>query len=33
MQYTVVEDHNREDPIRKVTELIQQGWRPLGYAS
>jgi hypothetical protein len=30
MQYTIVEDHNRENLIQKVNELIQQGWQPLG---
>ncbi len=30
MEYTVVEEHNREDLIRKVAELIRQGWQPLG---
>jgi hypothetical protein len=30
MEYTVVKDHNREEIIRKVAELIKQGWKPLG---
>ena len=30
MQYTVVEEHNRDELIKKVNELIQQGWQPLG---
>ena len=30
MEYTVVQEHNREDLIRKVAELIKQGWKPLG---
>jgi hypothetical protein len=30
MEYTVVEGHNREELIRKVVELIKQGWKPLG---
>jgi Domain of unknown function (DUF1737) len=30
MEYTVVQEHNREELIRKVTELIKQGWKPLG---
>lgn len=30
MEYTVVEEHNRDDLIKKVTELIKQGWKPLG---
>jgi hypothetical protein len=33
MQYTVVQEHNREALIRKVAELIQQGWKPLGGIS
>ena len=30
MEYTVVEDHNREELIQKVAELIRRGWQPLG---
>ena len=30
MEYTVVQKHNREELIRKVAELIKQGWKPLG---
>jgi hypothetical protein len=27
MEYTPVTEHNREALIRKVSELIQQGWK------
>ena len=30
MQYTLLAEHNREELISKVTELIKQGWQPLG---
>jgi hypothetical protein len=30
MEYTVVKEHNLEELIRKVAELIKQGWKPLG---
>ena len=30
MEYTVVQEHNREELIRKVTALIKQVWKPLG---
>ncbi len=30
MEYTVVEEHNRDDLIKKVADLIKQGWKPLG---
>jgi hypothetical protein len=30
MEYTVVEEHNREAIIKKVAEMIKQGWKPLG---
>lgn len=30
MEYTVILEHKREELIRKVTELIKQGWKPLG---
>ena len=30
MEYTVVKEHNREELIKKVSELIMQGWKPLG---
>ena len=30
MDYTVVQEHNHEELIRKVAELIKQGWKPLG---
>ena len=30
MEYTVVKEHNREELIKKVSELIKQGWKPLG---
>lgn len=30
MEYTVVTEPNREDLIRKVIELIKQGWKPHG---
>jgi len=30
MEYTVVKEHNREELIRKVVELMKQGWKPQG---
>jgi hypothetical protein len=30
MEYTVVEEHNRDELIKKVADLIKQGWKPLG---
>ena len=30
MEYTVVKEHNHEELISKVAELIKQGWKPLG---
>jgi len=33
MEYTVVKEHNHEELIRKVIELIKQGWKPLGGIS
>jgi len=30
MEYTVVVEHNRDELIKKVADLIQQGWKPLG---
>lgn len=30
MEYTVVKEHNHEELIRKVADLIKQGWKPLG---
>jgi hypothetical protein len=33
MEYTVVKEHNHEELIRKVIELIKQGWKSLGGIS
>lgn len=33
MEYTVVKEDKREELIRKVSELIKQGWKPLGGVS
>ena len=33
MKYTVVQEHDREQLISKVTELIKQGWKPQGGIS
>jgi hypothetical protein len=33
MEYTVVQEHDREELISKVSELIKQGWKPLGGIS
>jgi len=30
MEYTLVTEHNDEALVRKVTELIRQGWKPMG---
>jgi hypothetical protein len=30
MEYTVVKEENRDELIKKVTDLIKQGWKPLG---
>ncbi len=30
MQYTLVTENNDEALVRKVTELIRQGWKPQG---
>ena len=30
MEYTVVAEHDRDQLIMKVAELIKQGWKPLG---
>jgi len=30
MEYTVVEEHDRDELVRKVENLIKQGWKPLG---
>jgi hypothetical protein len=30
MEYTVVEEHNRVELVKKVADLIKQGWKPLG---
>lgn len=30
MEYTVVAVHNRDALVKKVSDLIQQGWKPLG---
>ncbi len=30
MEYTVVREHNLEVLIRKVSDLVKQGWKPLG---
>lgn len=30
MEYTVVVEHHRNELVKKVTELIKQGWKPLG---
>jgi hypothetical protein len=33
MEYTVVAEHNRDELVKKVTDLIKQGWKPLGGIS
>jgi hypothetical protein len=33
MEYTIVKEQNHEELIRKVAELIRQGWKPLGGVS
>jgi hypothetical protein len=30
MEYTVVVEHNRDELVKKVADLIKQGWKPLG---
>ena len=30
MEYTVIVEHNRDELVKKVAELIKQGWKPLG---
>jgi hypothetical protein len=30
MEYTLVENRNRDELIREVEGLIKQGWKPLG---
>jgi len=30
MEYTVVAEHDRDELVRKVADLIKQGWKPLG---
>ena len=30
MEYTVVVEHNRDQLVMKVSELIKKGWVPLG---
>jgi len=30
MEYTVVQENNRDELVNKVTDLIKQGWKPLG---
>jgi len=30
MEYTVVAVHNRDELVKKVADLIKQGWKPLG---
>ncbi len=30
MEYTVVSELNLEELIRKVSDLMKQGWKPLG---
>lgn len=30
MEYTVVKENNLDELIRKVTALIEQGWKPQG---
>jgi hypothetical protein len=30
MEYTVVVEHNLDELIKKVRDLIKQGWVPLG---
>ena len=33
MEYTVVAENNRDELVRKVADLIKQGWKPLGGVS
>jgi len=30
MEYTVVAEHDRDELVKKVADLIKQGWKPLG---
>ena len=30
MEYTVVAELNRDELVKKVADLIKQGWKPLG---
>jgi len=30
MEYTVVVEFNRDELVKKVADLIKQGWKPLG---
>jgi hypothetical protein len=30
MEYTVIVEHNRDELVKKVAELIKQSWKPLG---
>jgi hypothetical protein len=30
MEYTVVVEHDRDELVKKVVELIKKGWKPLG---
>ncbi len=33
MEYTVVVEHDRDELVKKVADLIKQGWKPLGGVS
>ncbi len=30
MEYTVVAEYSRDELVKKVADLIKQGWKPLG---
>ena len=30
MEYAVVAEHGRDELVKKVADLIKQGWKPLG---
>ena len=30
MEYTVVAEHNCDELVKKVADLIKQGWKPIG---
>jgi hypothetical protein len=30
MEYTVVREHNLDELVKRVAELIKQGWKPSG---